>query len=84
MVFMNNDDFTKLFKYMTERFDKLDKALDDKASNKDMQMVLNLLDSIAKRQEISDDERLVMGHQLERLDRWTHGLANKIGYTLSI
>jgi hypothetical protein len=79
---MKNDDFTKLFKYMTERFDSVDKALVDKANNSDMQTVLNLLDSIAKRQEIPDDERL--GHQLGRLDRWTHELASKIGYTLSV
>ena len=42
-----------------------------------------VLDELAKRVEISDDERLVMGHQLDRLDRWTHELANKIGYELS-
>lgn len=81
---MKNDEFTRLFKYMTERFDKIDKALGGKSSNDDMQTVLKLLDSLAKRQEISDDERLVMGHQLERLDRWTHELAKKIGYTLSV
>jgi len=40
---MKNDDFTKLFKYMTERFDSVDKALDEKASKDDMQRVLNLL-----------------------------------------
>ena len=68
---------------MTERFDKIDKALETKSNDEDMQKVLDLLDSLAKRQEISDDERLVMGHQLDRLDRWTHELAGKIGYTLS-
>jgi hypothetical protein len=80
---MSEDEFTRLFKYMTERFDKIDKALEEKASNADMQRVLGLLDELAKRQEISDDERLVMGHQLERLDRWTHELAKKIGYELT-
>jgi hypothetical protein len=80
---MSEDEFTRLFKYMTERFDKIDKSLEKKASNLDMQRVLALLDEMAKRQEISDDERLVMGHQLERLDRWTHELAKKIGYKLS-
>jgi len=83
IVLMKNDEFTKLFKYMTERFDKIDKALETKSNDEDMQKVLDLLDSLAKRQEISDDERLVMGHQLDRLDRWTHELAGKIGYTLS-
>ena len=83
MDIMSEDEFTKLFKYMTERFDKIDNSLEEKASNADMQRVLGLLDELAKRQGISDDERLVMGHQLERLDRWTHELAKKIGYELS-
>jgi len=69
---------------MTERFDHIDKELDGKSSNADMQRVLSLLDAMAKRQEITEDEMLVMGHQLERLDRWTHELAKKIGYTLSV
>lgn len=80
---MSADEFMKLFKYMSQRFDKLDKSLEDKASNADMQRVLGLLDELAKRVEISDDERLVMGHQLDRLDQWTHSLADKIGYKLS-
>jgi hypothetical protein len=52
MGYMSKDEFTKLFKYMTERFDSVDKALDEKASKEDMERVLGLLDSIAKRQEI--------------------------------
>lgn len=80
---MSEDEFTRLFKHMTERFDKIDNVLEEKSSNADMQRVLGLLDEIAKRQEISDDERLVMGHQLERPDRWTHELAKKIGYNLT-
>ena len=80
---MSEDQFTKLFKYMSEKFDLLDKKLDSKASQKDMATVLNLLDGLVKRQEISDDE-LVMGHQLDRLDRWTHELADKIGYKLAV
>ncbi len=65
-------------------FDRIDRALEEKASTADMQRVLGLLDAIAKRQEISDEERLVMGHQLDRLDRWTHELAKKIGHKLSV
>ena len=83
MATMSEDEFTRLFKYMTERFDNIDKGLEEKASNADMQRILGLLDELAKRNEISDEERLVMGYQLERLDRWTHELAKKIGYELS-
>lgn len=80
---MSEDEFTKLFKYMSERFDKIDATLETKANQKDMDKVLGLLDALAKRQEINDDERLVMGHQLDRLDKWTHELANKIGHKLT-
>ena len=80
---MSQDEFTRLFKYMEERFDRIDKALADKADKKDVELLLNAVDSFAKRQEINDDERLVMGHQLDKLDQWVHELANKFGVSLS-
>lgn len=80
---MSDDQFTRLFNYVSERFDKVDKNLEEKASKEDMGRVYDLLDKIIKQQEIDDDERLVMGHQLERLDRWVHGVADKIGYNLN-
>lgn len=80
---MSQDEFTKLFRYMTERFDKIDQTLARKADAADVDRALQLLDKILKQQEIDDDERRVMGHQLDRLDRWVHELADKIGYTLS-
>ena len=75
---MSEDEFTRLFKYMAERFDKVDKALEEKASNSDMQRVLGLLDALSKRQEISDDERLVMANQLTRLHDWVEQAAQRI------
>ncbi len=52
----------KIAREVVKGFDRIDKALEGKASNEDMQRVLALLDEMAKRQEISDDERLIMGH----------------------
>lgn len=75
---MSADEFTKLFNYMTERFDKIDATLETKANNSDLQTALDLLDTLAKRQEISDDERLVMGHQLTRLHDWVEEAAKRI------
>ncbi len=79
-----NKQLDKIVAVVVQGFDGTAKTLETKANNADMQRVLGLLDAVAKRQEISDDERLVMGHQLERLDRWTHELAKKIGYELSV
>ena len=64
-------------------FDRIDKTLDAKADKVDSQRIYDLLDKIAKQQEIDDDERLVMGHQLERLDHWVHEVAKRIGYELA-
>jgi hypothetical protein len=62
---MADDEFTRLFKYLSDRFDRIDKALKGKAETADMHRVLDLLDKIIKQQEINDEERLVMGHQLD-------------------
>ena len=75
---MSTDEFTKLFNYMTERFDKIDKTLESKANNVDMQSTLGLLDTLVKRQEISDDERIVMSHQLTLLHEWVEEAAKRI------
>lgn len=64
-------------------FDRMGKALSTRADKADLNRIYDLLDKIAKQQEIDDDERLVMGHQLEKLDRWVHELAKKIGYELA-
>lgn len=53
-----------------ERFTKLEK--NDQQSRDQIRKILDGLDSLVKRQEISEDERLVMGHQLERLDQNGH------------
>lgn len=68
----------RISKAMIKGFDRLDKALETKAEAADLQTALGLLDTLAKRQEISDDERLVMGHQLTRLHEWVEAAAERI------
>ncbi len=76
--------FDRIAKVIVKGFDRIDKVLEEKADKVDLQRVFDLLDKIAKQQEIDNDERLVMGHQLDRLDRWVHDVADKIGYKLSV
>jgi hypothetical protein len=78
---MSDDQFTKLFKYMEKRFDEVEIRFDE--VNERIDKVMNTLLELAKRQEINDEERLVMGHQLDRLDAWVHQLADKIGVKLT-
>lgn len=79
-----HEQLDKIATAIVKGFDRLDTSLDDKASKADMQRVYDLLDKIIKQQEIDNDERLVMGHQLDRLDRWVHEVADKIGYKLTV
>lgn len=78
---MSADEFTKLFQYMTKRFDTIDARFET------VDLRFNRLDSVIdgflKKQETYEEERLVMGHQISRIDGWTHELANKIGHKLS-
>ena len=58
-----DDQLDRISKAVIRGFDRLDKALETKAEAADLQRALGLLDTLAKRQEISDDERLIMGHK---------------------
>jgi hypothetical protein len=65
-----------------ERFNVVE--YEHKEARKEISKVFDALDSLLKDHEITDDERLVMGHQLDRLDKWTHELADKIGHKLVV
>ena len=81
---MGTDEFTKLFQYMHRIEVKLDGQSEVMATKQDIDQILKRLDSIEKQLEISDDERLVMGHQLDRVNRWVKAVADKIDYTLTV
>ena len=75
---MKEDQFQKLFQYMTERFDTIDASLEQKANAHETHQILDTLDSLSKRLEISDDERIVMGEQLARIHEWVEQAASRI------
>jgi len=59
-----------------ERFSKVEFTLAE--TQKQVKNILNQLDSIEKRLEISEDERLVMAHQLTQLHEWVEKAAARI------
>jgi hypothetical protein len=80
---MSHDEFTKLFQHLQKLEDKMDKGFENAATKDEMQIILNRLDSIEKQLEISEDERLVMGHQLTRLQTWAEKAAKRINVPFS-
>lgn len=75
--------FDKLTRAMINGFADIYQALDTKADKKDFSKVYNLLDKIAKQQEIDRDERIVMGYQLDRHDSQIREIAAKMHHKLS-
>lgn len=59
-----------------ERFSKVETTLTD--TQKQVQNILNQLDHMEKWLEISEDERLVMAHQLTQLHEWVEKAAARI------
>lgn len=59
-----------------ERFTKTEDSLAE--TQKQVRSIINHLDSIEKQLEISEDERLVMAHQLTRLHDWVEKAAKRI------
>jgi len=59
-----------------ERFTGIEYSLEQLQA--DTRGIYDHLDSIEKRLEISEQERLVMTHQLTRLHEWVHRAAKKI------
>ena len=80
---MSEDQFTKLFKYMTERFDELETKVDTKADGSQVEHLQSTLDGVAHRLDIDDTERLAMSNRLERHERWIGQLADRAKLELS-
>lgn len=79
----SDEEFARLFSYMEQRHTDIEVHLQEKADKKDVDTIIKTLDQVIKNQEINTDERLVMGHQLDRHNRWLNQLAKKIGYELT-
>lgn len=65
---MSQDEFTRLYVYMTRRFDAIDLALESKADKIAVDRLFGLYDSLDKRLETVEVEQTVMGHQLTRIE----------------
>lgn len=53
-----------------------------KKNTEDIQRIFTYLDRMEKQLEITEQERVVMGHQIERAYAWLKQLADKLGVEL--
>jgi hypothetical protein len=80
---MSHDEFTKLYKYMSRKFDTIDKRLDQTATKAELNLVLNAVDALVKQTEIYHREMLVLNHRVDRHEGWIHKVAKATDIKLS-
>jgi hypothetical protein len=82
---MSEDQFTKLEKYLDERFDIMEQRFDFAEQHmreqfddvrSDLDKLRNTLDGIAQRLDHDDTERTAMSSKLDRHDHWIKQLAD--------
>lgn len=79
---MNDDHFTKLFKYIEAFRTEVNEKLDQKASQGSMERLLDTLDGFVKRLDDADAEQSARDLQLERLLEWAREVSKKTGIPL--
>ena len=68
------------FEQVDKRFDKIERDIE--SIKRDIRKIFRYLDSIEKQLEISEEERIVARHQIERAFKWLKQLADKVGVEL--
>ncbi len=80
---MTDDQFTRLFKHMTERFDTLEAKLETKAAKTDVDRLYSLVDSRLKTSDDEVAEHAALVHQVDRHERQIQQLGDQAGLTLA-
>ncbi len=78
-----DDQFTKLFKYTSKEFGKIHKRLDQTATKAELNTYANAVDAYMKRTETYHQEMDVLGHKVDRHEKWHEQTAKKVGIKLS-
>jgi hypothetical protein len=79
---MSEDEFTRLFNYMHDRFDTVEQKLDSKASQSTMDSLVTSIDSFIKRLDDHDVNMAARDRQFDRLLEWAHKVSAKTGIPL--
>lgn len=79
---MNNDQFTKLYKYIEEFRSEVNNRFEETASRDSIERLVNTLDSFLKRLDDNEIEQSARDMQFERLLEWAREVSKKTGIPL--
>lgn len=74
---MTEDQFTKLFKYISSIDHKLDDVIETMATKDDIRQLQTVIDGYAAKIDDYAKEMAAMQHKIDRLERMIHYLANQ-------
>jgi len=75
-------DFSELIEYLDKRFTKIETALESKADKTDIDELMTAIDSYAKKADTYFQEMVMLAHKVDKMDKWIHQIADKIGLRL--
>ena len=75
-----NQDFSELIKYLDEKFINIDKRFD--GVKKDFVDLQTSLDAYAKKADTYFQEMVMLSHKVDRMEKWIHQIAEKVGIKL--
>ncbi len=79
---MNDDQFTKLFKYVEAFRTEVIEKLDQKSSQDSIDKLVNTLDGFVKRLDENETEQASRDAQFDRLLEWAREVSKKTGIPL--
>lgn len=79
---MNDDQFTKLFKYIEDFRSEVNTKLDEKASQASLEQLVSTIDGFVKRIDNSKIEQASRDVQFQRLLEWARKVSDKTGIPL--
>jgi hypothetical protein len=79
---MDDDQFTKLFKYIEEFRNEVNSKLDEKASQGSVEKLINTIDGFIRRLDDNETEQVSRDLQFERLLEWARKVSEKTGIPL--
>lgn len=79
---MNDDQFTKLFKYMEGRFNTIEEQLSHKAEKSDIDRLINTMDDSIRQITDNKTEQAARDAQWNRLIEWARDVSKKTGIPL--
>jgi hypothetical protein len=80
---MSQDEFTKLFKYMQDEFAKINSRLDETATKNQVEVLTSTVDGLAGLIRDYQQEMLMIGHKVDRLEQWILKVAEATGVKLT-